>query len=264
MLGGLLIMVILAIAGSMSKKFEHRTKLDKVDHLILQSDFSDIQLVGNKSEFSIELHGKKSLFSKPLVQVSYEGDKAYININILNKGWKKYLPGRKNKAKLVVNIPSRMLDSIELKNQNGNIDIGNMSEMSRLSIHSLVGNIGLSSFQGELLSIKSNNGSLSIGKVNAQVNIDNKVGGIKSLELLSVQGANHISISNGNVHLQLPKGVYTSDIGLDFITKNGTITSNESGLSYNKKGPGMELVREGLNANSTLNISVSVGNIKME
>lgn len=263
-LGGVLIMALFSIAGIMSTKFEQRISLKKSSHLILQSDFSDLKVVTDKPDLSLELNGKKSLLSTPSVQVKEEGDKAYISINILNKGWKKYLPGRKMRAKLTLNIPSGMIDTLEITNQNGKTEIGQITDLRLLSINSEVGSIQLSSFQGGKLAIKSNNGSVSLGKVSAQVNIDNKVGGIKSFELLRVQGENYLKVSNGNVHIQLPKELYTTNTAIHAITKNGAITANNSLLTVKKIGPGKELVKEASSAKDKLTISVSVGNINIK
>ncbi|MGX2959726.1 DUF4097 family beta strand repeat-containing protein [Peribacillus sp. JNUCC 23] len=252
-------LLVLGSLNSYKKHYEYRSNIKNVNKVQINSDFSNIKLISKDSDFYLESQG----VGKPTIDITYTNDKAIINVLTFNKTWKKMLPGKKNRGKILLNIPPRLLDELHLETKNGDIDIDYIAEVSRLSLISDVGTIRLSGFQGEFLNIKSGNGSINLGEVNGQINIKNKVGSLKSLVLKSVKGENNIKISNGNVKVELPKGIKTDDIGLNISTKNGKIISKDSNYTISNKGPGKELIQNVPNSTKKLNISVLVGNIEI-
>ncbi|MDQ0216231.1 hypothetical protein J2S13_002671 [Oikeobacillus pervagus] len=256
-------LLVLGLLNSFKSSFEYQSNIKNVNGIILNSDFSNIKVVSADPDLYIDFQGQETIFGEPNIDITYSEDKAVINVLTFNKGWKKTLPGKRKRSEILLNIPPGFLDEIHLRTKNGNIDVDQVVEVSRLSLISDVGMIRMNSFQGELLNIESGNGSINLGEVNGQINIKNKVGNLKSLTLRSVKGENTIKISNGNVKVQLPKETKTDDIGLNISTKNGKIVSKEYKLNIINKGPGKKVLKNVPNSEAKLNISVFVGNIEI-
>ena len=265
LLGGIILMALLfmGLLNSFKSNFEYRSNIKNVNGIIVNSDLSNIKIVSTHPDLLIDFQGQKNIFGKPNIDIAYNKDKAVINIISFDKVWKKALPVKGGRGKIVLNIPPGSLDEIFIKTKNGNIDVEQVAEASRLSLISDVGIIRMNSFQGGLLNGETGNGSISLGEVDGQIDIRSKVGSLKSLVLKSVKGENDIKISNGNVKVQLPKGIKIDDIGLNVSTKNGKIFSEEHKLNIVNKGPGKEVLENTLNNEAKLNISVLVGNIEI-
>lgn len=241
--------------------FEYQSQIKQVNRIFVQSDLTNIHVISNHSDLFIKYQGEKTIFGEPKIEVSYIHDKAIISVFTNSIGWRKFLPGKKNRGNLVINIPPQLLEEIHLETKNGNIDAGQITEVNQLSLISNVGTIRLDDFQGGLLNVKSGNGSIYLGEVDGQINIRNKVGSLKSLILKNIYGKNTIDVSNGDVKVKLPDEM--NEVGLNISTKNGTIKYNDSKWPIIKKGPGKEIVNELSNSDEKLNISVSVGTIEI-
>lgn len=262
--GGIILMSLL-IFGSLNNlksQFEFQSNIKKVNGISINADFSNIKVTSNHSDLSIGYQGEKSIFGEPNIDITYSNNKAIINVVKFKKGWKKFLPVKISRGNIAINIPPRFLEELHLETNNGNIDVNEIAEISQLSLIADVGTIRLNSFQGGLLNVKAGNGSIHLGEVDGQINIYNKVGSIKILDIKNVKGENKIKISNGNVKVKLPNE--TNNIGLNISTKNGNIKSNENKLAIIKKGPGKAIIHEAPNSDTKINISVSVGTIEIE
>lgn len=262
--GGIILMSLL-ILGSLNNfksHFEFQSNIKQVKSIMVNADLSNIKVISDHSDLSIEYQGEKNIFGEPNIDITYSNNKATINVVTIDKGWKKILPGKRNRGNIVLNIPPRYLDEMQLETKNGNIDVNQIAEISQLSLIADTGTIRLNSFQGGLLNVKAGNGSIYLGEVEGQINIINKVGSLKDLVLKGVQGENKIKISNGSVKVKLPND--TTNIGLNISTKNGDIKDNESKLAIVKKGAGKAIVNEVPNSDAKINISVSVGNIEID
>lgn len=252
----------LLVAGisSYHNNFEYRSNIHKVTGIELHSDFSNIKIISTHPDLSIDFKGQETMFGKPSIDIAYDKDKAIINVLTFDKGWKKILPGKRQRGHIVLNIPPGSLSEIQLETKNGDIEVDQVMEASQLSLISDVGRISMNSFQGKHLNVEAGNGSVHLGEVDGQINIKNKVGSLKSLNLRSVKGENHIKISNGNVNLQLPDNI--DEVGLNISTKNGKITSKQHDLNIVSKGPGKEAIKL-TPREAKLDISVTVGSIEL-
>lgn len=264
LLGGIILMSLLIVGAlnNFKSDFEFQSNIQKVKSIRLHADLANIQVISNHPELYIEYHGDKSLFGEPNIGITYSNNKAIINVVAIDKGWKKFLPGKRNKGNVVLNIPPRFLEEIHLETKNGDIDVNQIEEISLVSLISNLGTVRLNSFQGGLLNIQTGNGSIYLGEVEGQINIKNKVGSLKSLVLKRVSGENKIKVSNGNVKVKLPHTIH--NIGLTISTKNGTIQSNKSELTILKKNSGKEISSEVPNGDTKIDISVLVGNIEID
>lgn len=65
------------------------------------------------------------------------------------------VPGSTKRGELVLNIPSRLLEHVQINTRNGNITAKNVSEINQLSLSSSVGNIIVDSFKGDDLNIEA-------------------------------------------------------------------------------------------------------------
>lgn len=254
-------LLLLSSLNNVKNPFEFESQIKKVDRIFVQSDLSNIQVISNHSDLFIEYQGEKTTFGEPKIDISYIHDKAIISVFTNGIGWKKFLPIKTQRGNLVLNIPPQLVEELHLETKNGNIDIGQITGINQLSLISNVGTIRLDNFQGELLNVKSGNGSIYLGEVDGRINIRNKVGSLKSLTLKSIKEENTIDVSNGNVKVKLPNGM--EEVGLNISTKNGTIKYNDSKWPIIKKGAGKELINELNNSDGKLNISVSVGTIEI-
>lgn len=255
----------LGLIKSSKSNFEYSSKIKNVNVIKLNTDFSNIKLVSNSPDLYIDIQGQKTILGEPTFDITYSKNEAIINVLTINKGWKKILPSKRSKSDILLNIPPGMLEDIHLETKNGNIDVDHITGVSRLSLTSDVGTIGMNSFQGELLNINSGNGSIQLGEIDGQINIRNKVGSLKSLVLKNINGKNNITISNGNVKVQLPDVTTIDDIELNISTKNGKIISKKHKLNIINKGPGKEVLLNNISNNEAkLNISVMVGNIEID
>jgi hypothetical protein len=255
--------IILIIAGSLialnsgKKNVGYKSELENVDKILVDADVSNIVAISGDSKMNIEYTSQKSLFGNPKIDIVYEKDRAIIKvkakwINIVTK-----------RGELVLNLPPRILEHVQIKTRNGNIDVKNLSEVNRLSLSSSVGNINVDSFKGESLNIEAKNGSMNIGAVDGEVNIKNRIGSLNSLNFSDIKGKNNINLSNGNVKITLPNGLKSNKVGLNISTSNGKLITENNILSSEnkiKRGAGQKIIN-GTKGNKELNISVSVGNI---
>lgn len=205
----------LSLINNSKSNIEYSSKIKKVNGIKLNADFSNIKIVSQSPDLSINIQGKKTLLGEPKIDITYSKDKAIINVLTFNKFWKKILPGKIGKSNILLNIPPSLLEDIHMATNIGNIDVDQVTGAIRLSLISGVGTIRMNSFQGELLNINAGNGSIHLGEVDGQINIRNKVGSLKSLVLKNMKGKNNIKISNGNVKVQLPDMKKMDDIGLN-------------------------------------------------
>ncbi len=262
--GGIILMPLFIIGSlnSVKSKFEYSSNIKHVNSITVNTDLANIELISNHSDLYIEFQGQKTLFGSPQIDITYDNDKALISVLTNNKNWKKLLPGIRTRGNIILNIPPKFLEEINLETKNGNINIDHIAEISRLSLISDVGTIRMNRFQGGFLNVEAKNGSINLGEVDGQINIKNQVGGLNNIVLKRVQGENTIKVSNGNVKVKIPNG--TEGIGLNVSTKNGKITSKAHKMNIKNKGPGKELLHNANKNEARLNISVSVGNIELE
>ncbi|NGP45528.1 DUF4097 domain-containing protein [Bacillaceae bacterium SIJ1] len=258
-----LFVVGLGLLNSSTSNFEYRSKINNVNGIQLNADLANIKIVSHSQDLSIDVQGQKPIFGEPNIDITYSQDKAMINVHTTNQGWKKIIPGIRNKSEILLNVPAGLLEDIQLETENGNIDVDQVTGASRLSLTSDVGTISMNSFKGGLLNVHSGNGSIHLGEVEGQINIRSKVGSVKNLFLKKIHGENNIEVSNGNVKVQLPDMTKIADLGLNISTKNGKILSKEHKLEMINKGPGKEVIHQTQNNEAKLNISVSVGNIEI-
>ncbi|MBE1557115.1 DUF4097 family beta strand repeat-containing protein [Sporosarcina limicola] len=262
---GVLILLLSGIAVAFTKKpFVYKGDLENVEKIIVDSDISNILLSASDSTSTIEYTGEKSSLGSPEIEVVYNEGQAIIKVKAIPKKWMSFLPGTRKKGALVLNIPPELLDSIQISTGVGNIDVGNLNKVNRLSLNSNVGNINVDSFKGTSLNINAKNGAISLGEIDGTVNIKNQTGNLHSLIFTDIKGKNTIKLSNGKVKLTLPSEIKLDDLGLTIVTKNGKITSGNNLLKDNiiKRGPGQKITT-GSKGNKELNISVSVGNIEI-
>lgn len=253
-------LLVAGLVNSFEGNFEYRANIEKVTGIELHSDLSNIKITSAHPDLFIDFHGQETIFGKPSMNITYDKDKAVINVLTFDKGWKKLIPGKRQRGQIVLNIPPGSLKEIHVETKNGDIEVDQVTEASRLSLISDVGRIQMNSFQGELLNVEAGNGSVHLGEVDGQINIRNKVAPLKSLVLKSVKGENHIKVSNGNVTIQLPEKM--DDIGLNISTKNGKINAKAHKMDIVNKGPGKEVFRQ-TPYTAKLNISVTVGSIEI-
>jgi len=266
---GVLILIIAGsiVASNMSKKdVEYKSDLDNVKRIYVDADISNIVIVTDEQMMNVKYTGQKSLVGSPSMDIIYEKDQAIIKVKAIQKKWMTIVPGSTKRGELVLNIPSRLLEHAQINTRNGNITAKNVSEINQLSLSSSVGNIIVDSFKGENLNIEAKNGSIKIGSVDGTVNIKNQTGSLKGLIFTHIKGKNKIKLSNGNVHIALPKELEMNEISFNIATKNGKITSeNDKLLNENiiKQGPGNRIVNN-IKSDNDLDISVSVGHIKIK
>ncbi|KOS66279.1 hypothetical protein AEA09_18855 [Lysinibacillus contaminans] len=261
--GGIIMsLFVIGSLNSVKSKFEYHSNIKHVTSITVNADLANIELISNHSELFVDFQGQKNKFGSPKIDITYDNDKALINVLTYNKNWKKLLPGKRTKGNIILNIPPQFLEEIHLETKNGNINIGHIAEINRLSLISDIGTIKVNRFQGGFLNVEAKSGSINLGEVDGQININNQVGGLNNVVLKRIQGENTIKVSNGNVKVKIPNG--TDGIGLNVTTKNGKITSKAHKINIKNKGPGKELLHNANKNEARLNISVSVGNIELE
>ncbi|MFE4243195.1 DUF4097 family beta strand repeat-containing protein [Peribacillus butanolivorans] len=263
---GVLTLIITGVFVALSKKnFEYKSDLKNVEKIIVDSDISNIVLVKGDSNMNIEYSGQKSFLGNPKIDIVYNKDQAIIKVKALPNKWMYILPGNVRRGKLILNIPAKLLEHVQIKTQNGNIDVKDLSEVNRLSLNSNVGNINVDSFKGESVNIEAKNGSIKLGTVDGEVKIKNQTGNLNSLVLSDIKGKNNIKLSNGSAKITLPNELDLNDIGFNISASNGRIISEHNKLSSDnitKRGAGQKIINRS-KGNKELNISVSVGNIKI-
>lgn len=261
---------ILSITGlytafnTSKKDFEYRSNLKDVEKIVVDSDISNILLVTGDSKINVEYTGRQLFLGSPKIDIVYNENQATIKVNAIQNKWMYLLLGIRQRGKLVLNIPPKLLEQVQINTRNGNIDVKNVNDVNRLFLSSNVGNINVDSFKGESVNIDAKNGSINLGTVDGQVNIKNQTGNLQGLTFSDMKGKNNITLSNGNVKLTLPSELALNDIGLNISTSNGRIISDNGLVSkqITKRGPGQKITN-GSQGNKKLNISVSVGNIEI-
>ncbi|MGE7920929.1 DUF4097 family beta strand repeat-containing protein [Viridibacillus sp. NPDC093762] len=266
---GVLILIIASslISSNISKKdVEYKSDLEIVKRIYVDADISNIVIVTGGPMMNVRYKGQKSFVGSPSMDIVYEKDQAIIKLKAIQKKWMTIVPGLTKRGELILNIPTGLLEHVQINTRNGNITAKNVSEINQLSFSSSVGNINVDSFKGEVLNIEAKNGSIKIGSVDGAVNIKNQTGSLKSLVFTHIKGKSKIKLSNGNVHITLPKELEKNKISFNIATKNGKITSeNDKLLIENiiKQGAGNRIVNY-IKSDNELDISVSVGHIKIK
>ncbi|WP_416825441.1 DUF4097 family beta strand repeat-containing protein [Ectobacillus polymachus] len=262
--------LILSITGvyaafhTSKKDFEYKSNLKDVKKIVVDSDISNILLVTGDSNMNVGYASQKSFLGNPKIEIVYDQNQATIKVNAIPKKWMYLVPGIIQRGKVVLNIPPKLLEQVEINTRNGNIDVKNESDVNKLFLSSNVGNINVDSFKGESLNIDAKNGSINLGTVDGEVNIKNRTGNLKGLTFSDMKGKNNITLSNGNVKITLPSELALNDIGFNISTSNGRIISDNGLVSkqITKRGAGQKITN-GSQGNKELNISVSVGNIEI-
>lgn len=259
--------VAVIIMNGKSKPLEYEKIIENVGKLKIDSDIANIHISTSDSQDSnirVEYRGESTFLADPEIDIISEKGQATIKLKAIHKKWM-YLVPKRSRGELLLKIPPILLEQIQINTGNGNIEVKNLSEVNELILGSKVGNINIDSFQGKTLGIDAKNGSINLGLVDGEVNINNQTGSLKGLTFSEIKGKNNIKLSNGSVKLNLPSGVDLHGVATNISTKNGKIKANNSllGESIVKQGPGQKIVNRSKGQTAELNISVSVGNIEI-
>lgn len=264
--------LILIITGSLvslnlsKKEVVYKSDLENVKKIFVDADVSNVVIVTSDSDLNVQYAGQKSFVGTSDMNIVYDKDQAIIKVRALQKRWMTVIPGSTKRGELLLNIPPRLLEEVQINTQNGNIDVKNLSEVNRLKLNSSVGKININSFKGNKLDIEAKNGSINIGSVDAEVNIKNRTGNLNSLEFTDIKGKNTIKLSNGHAKITLPNDIEMADLSLNIATKNGKISSENDKVSTDvitKHGAGQKLIQPS-KGDRELIISCSVGSIKIK
>jgi hypothetical protein len=169
----------------------------------VDSDVANVHLSADGSRMSCEYTGKKSILGDPKVDVTYKGDQVIIKVREINN-WRRIAPLNISRGNLVLNIPSKLLDLVQIETQVGKIDVTYSSEIKELTLNSDVGTINVDSFKGELLNIDSNVGSINLGTIDGKINIASGVDRVKIADLSNMKGKNNIKTKNGSIKVGVP------------------------------------------------------------
>ncbi|WP_046173420.1 DUF4097 family beta strand repeat-containing protein [Domibacillus indicus] len=260
----MMLLLVLGAAQGAGKHFEYKSSLKKVTKVMVNAELASLYVTNREGDFYVEYEGHKPLFGKPDMKVEYRDDEVMITEKPFPNTWSKLASIQKKRSRLTVNIPPGSAEAMELKTKNGNITADKIPGLQHLSLFSDAGNISLNGFQGKSLLVRSKNGSLHLGEVEAEVDIENKVGSLKSLHLKKISGENKITLSNGHAAVRLPDGLDPEKINVSLKTRNGKIKWKNAPFTAVQKGPGREISHDPAGSQAQLAISVSVGNIEVQ
>ncbi|MDM5224193.1 DUF4097 family beta strand repeat-containing protein [Peribacillus sp. NJ11] len=267
--GGVSVLLIASgtIEFFLKKDFVHKEDLKDVSKIIVDSDVVNVHLSSDGSRMDLEYTGKKSILGDPQVDVTYEGDQVVIKVREVNN-WRRIAPINTSRGNLVLNVPSKLMDQVQIRTGVGKIDVRYPSEIKELTLNSDVGTINVDSFKGESLNVSSNVGTINLGTIDGNINVDSLVGRIKIEDLSNMKGKNNIKSNNGTIKVGIPGEKTLNEVGLNIITKTGRIISENNKLSgeniYNVEQlpPGKKVINR-YKGDKELNITSFVGNIKI-
>ncbi|MFA1712702.1 hypothetical protein ACDX66_13385 [Peribacillus frigoritolerans] len=267
--GGVSVLLIASgtIEFFLKKDFVHKEDLKDVSKIIVDSDVVNVQLISDGSRMDLEYTGKKSILGDPNVDVTYEGDQVVIKVREVNN-WRRIAPINISRGNLVLNIPSKLMDQVQISTGVGKIDVRYPSEIKELTLNSDVGTINVDYFKGEFLNVSSNVGTINLGTIDGNINVDSLVGRIKIADLSNMKGKNNIKSNNGTIKVGIPGEKTLNEVGLNISTKTGRIISENNKLSgeniYNVEQlpPGKKVINR-YKGDKELNITSFVGNIKI-
>ena len=256
---------IMAILLKQSEsKAVNSEELKEVNHIIINSDVTNIEILKSETKIHYKLSGKASFFIKPKLALKYDKGQATLTVKAIPKKWMYFIPGNVKRTTLQLFIPERLLSSIKVHTKNGNIHLEDIEVINHTPLVSNIGNIKVDSFKGSSIQVIAKNGAIIMGKVKGEVAINNHVGSLKEITFSEIIGKNTIKLSNGNAKILLPSSQDLTDIQLNIETKNGHITTNNTQLKNHIiiNGAGQNIKSNNFK-NRELNISVSVGNIEI-
>lgn len=267
--GGVSVLLIASgtIEFFLKKDFVHKEDLKDVSKIIVDSDVVNVHLSSDGSKMDLEYTGKKSILGDPKVDVTYEGDQVVIKVREVNN-WRRIAPINTSRGNLVLNIPSKLMDQVQISTGVGKIDVRYPSEIKELTLNSDVGTINVDYFKGEFLNVSSNVGTINLGTIDGNINVDSLVGRIKIADLSNMKGKNNIKSNNGTIKVGIPGEKTLNEVGLNISTKTGRIISENNKLSgeniYNVEQlpPGKKVINR-YKGDKELNITSFVGNIKI-
>ncbi|MEJ9233446.1 DUF4097 domain-containing protein [Peribacillus butanolivorans] len=267
--GGVSVLLIASgtIEFFLKKDFVHKEDLKDVSKIIVDSDVVNVHLSSDGSRMDFEYTGKKSILGDPNVDVTYEGDQVVIKVREVNN-WRRIAPINTSRGNLVLNIPSKLMDQVQISTGVGKIDVRYPSEIKELTLNSDVGTINVDYFKGEFLNVSSNVGTINLGTIDGNINVDSLVGRIKIADLSNMKGKNNIKSNNGTIKVGIPGEKTLNEVGLNISTKTGRIISENNKLSgeniYNVEQlpPGKKVINR-YKGDKELNITSFVGNIKI-
>ncbi|MCK2004386.1 DUF4097 family beta strand repeat-containing protein [Peribacillus frigoritolerans] len=267
--GGVSVLLIASgtIEFFLKKDFVHKEDLKDVSKIIVDSDVVNVHLSSDGSRMDLEYTGKKSILGDPNVDVTYEGDQVVIKVREVNN-WRRIAPINTSRGNLVLNIPSKLMDQVQISTGVGKIDVRYPSEIKELTLNSDVGTINVDYFKGEFLNVSSNVGTINLGTIDGNINVDSLVGRIKIADLSNMKGKNNIKSNNGTIKVGIPGEKNLNEVGLNISTKTGRIISENNKLSgeniYNVEQlpPGKKVINR-YKGDKELNITSFVGNIKI-
>ncbi|MFE4814273.1 hypothetical protein ACFQ9Y_24615 [Peribacillus simplex] len=267
--GGVSVLLIASgtIEFFLKKDFVHKEDLKDISKIIVDSDVVNVHLSSDGSRMDLEYTGKKSILGDPKVDVTYEGDQVVIKVREVNN-WRRIAPINTSRGNLVLNIPSKLMDQVQISTGVGKIDVRYPSEIKELTLNSDVGTINVDYFKGEFLNVSSNVGTINLGTIDGNINVDSLVGRIKIADLSNMKGKNNIKSNNGTIKVGIPGEKTLNEVGLNISTKTGRIISENNKLSgeniYNVEQlpPGKKVINR-YKGDKELNITSFVGNIKI-
>ncbi|MGE7907656.1 hypothetical protein ACQKNS_25170 [Peribacillus sp. NPDC094092] len=267
--GGVSVLLIASgtIEFFLKKDFVHKEDLKDISKIIVDSDVVNVHLSSDGSRMDLEYTGKKSILGDPKVDVTYEGDQVVIKIREVNN-WRRIAPINTSRGNLFLNIPSKLMDQVQISTGVGKIDVRYPSEIKELTLNSDVGTINVDYFKGEFLNVSSNVGTINLGTIDGNINVDSLVGRIKIADLSNMKGKNNIKSNNGTIKVGIPGEKTLNEVGLNISTKTGRIISENNKLSgeniYNVEQlpPGKKVINR-YKGDKELNITSFVGNIKI-
>lgn len=263
----MILFVTVIVMNGKSNPLEYKKSIENVAKLKIDSDIANVHISTSDSKdpnIRVEYRGGSNFLADPEIDIISEKGQASIKLKAIHKKWM-YLVPKRNRGEVLLKVPHKLLEKIQINTGNGNIDVKNLSGVNELVLGSKVGNISVDSFQGESLGIDAKNGSINLGLVDGEVNVNNQTGNLKALTFSEIKGKNNIKLSNGSAKVILPNGVALHEIAINISTKNGKIKASNSLLAESivKQGPGQKIVNCSKGQTAELNISVSVGNIEI-
>ncbi len=252
--------------GSNDSQLISELNLEKLTDIDIDIDLSNIEFVkSDKYGFEIKYYENSSAptwnVENGHLRIDFKHKKTYFNLGFFQSS---------NEAYIKVFLPQdALLNSIQIKTNVGNVDIGNFSSKN-VNINTSIGNIKLSRAKIDDFIVKSNTGEVQLDECTiSNCNINNNIGKILGTNLKTSNLNIEADVSNVNIEGEfLKKTKLRTNIGEITLTtsKDKEFYSYDINTEFGKikidnKNEDTKLISESNNSENNLEITTNTGDI---
>lgn len=230
---------------------------DSIRSLHAKTNTFNLEMIrGDSEDIKIRLEGNVSekYLDKITLNAVTKGDVLEIESKIKNSGFT--FGWTVINTKLIVELPERLWDSVEVDTDTGNVEIQDLNA-DKININTDVGNVKVSNYATKQFNVETDTGNITLTDGTGALKMKSDVGNIR-VEAETIQNDITIGSEVGNVTISVDEGPKSANIRV--MSEVGNVKMDWDGISSKSK---KNINKKIGNGDITIDIETEVGNVKL-